>query len=455
MFVNRTTELAALASWWDAPACRAGLLWGRRRVGKTALLQHFVQGRPAVFHTGAGRPARGELTQLARQVAAEGLGGIRDLASRPYDSWDDAFEHLAAATDRPLLLVLDEFPELVATSPELPGVIRAFLDRAAARSQLRFLLSGSAVRSMQALGEERAPLYGRFDLNLPLHPFRPHEAALMLPRLTPAERALVYGLVGGMPQYLSWWDESASVPENLDRLACRPGAQLLTEGELVLATEAEPGEQPAAVLHAIAAGRSRHADIKNWLGSEPSRTLERLIQLRLVDRIRPVTDADRSRQRRYRIADNFLAFYLGLLSRYRGEIERGLGATILPVLTASLDDHMGPVWEEAFRDHLRRLAVDGALGANIVAIGPWWTPDGQVELDAVALAERSRTPVLVGEAKWARREDGGRLVAGLRRKAAALVEDPDRLTLAVCAREEVRAAPDGALVVTAADIFTA
>jgi uncharacterized protein len=457
-FVNRVSELAALQRWWELPAGRSALVWGRRRVGKTALLQQFAKDKVAVFQIGAGRPIRAELGQFSDRVGAAGLAGVRDLASRPYVDWDDALEHLAErASGGPVLLVLDEFPELVASAPDLPGVLRAFLDRTAGRTGLRLLLCGSAVRSMRALGEERAPLYGRFDLSLQLHPFRPHEAALMLPDLAPADRALVYGLLGGMPLYLSWWDAASDVRANLGRLACLPGAPLLSEGQLVLATEGAPSEQIGAVLHAIAAGKSRHSEIKNWLGFEPTRTLERLQEMRLVDQVRPVTDRPGSRQRRYQIADNFLRFYLGVLSRHRDQIDRGLGESILPVMIDSLDDHLGPVWEEAFRDHLRLLGAAGRLGPGVVAVGPWWTSHSLNEIDAVALAGRSRLPVMVGEAKWARTEDARRLLSGLRRKAAVLTDKPEALLYVLAARERVTGVPDGAdprvLAVTAADVF--
>lgn len=208
------------------------------------------------------------------------------------------------------------------------------------------------------------------------------------------------------------------------------------------------------VLYAIASGRTKFNEIEQAIRADPTRTLDRLVSLRLVERVAPVTeDPRRTRRRIYRIADNFLAFWLTILDRYRPEIERGLGDSILPVLIDSLDQHMGGPWEEAFRIHLRRLAAQGDLGDEIVAIGPFWTAGADPgEIDAVALAGRSREAVLFGEAKWRKRVDGSRLRADLERKAAAVPDRAEKPRLAVCARETVDGADD-LLRVTAADIF--
>lgn len=432
-----------------------GIVWGRRRVGKTALLQHFAAELPTVFHTGSGRPEVAELTALSRAAAPRLEGGTRDLDARPFADWEDALETLAlAARNKRILLVLDELPSLTESSPNLPSLIRAIWDRVQPRSKLKLLLCGSAVRTMEAMQEERSPLYGRLDLSLLLHPFAPHEAALMLPRLKPADRALVWGLVGGMPLYLRWWDQGASVRSNLSRLACTPGGQLLTEGQLVLATEAEGGDLARQTLYAIAAGRTKFNEIEQAVRTDPTRTLERLVSLRLVERVAPVTeDPRRTRRRVYRIADNFLAFWLGLLDRYRPEIERGLGDSILTVLLRSLDASMGGPWEAAFREHLRRLAVLGELAPDIVAIGPFWTAgEDPGEIDAVALAGRSREAVLLGEAKWRKRVDGARVRAELERKAGAVPKLVEKPRFAVCAREAVDGGED-LLRITAADVF--
>jgi uncharacterized protein len=456
-FTGREAELDALRDWWDHASDRPALIWGRRRVGKTALIEKFASTLPQViFHTGVGDPMLGELTALSAEVRDAGISTLRDLAANPYRDWRDALDHLAElAAERPILLVLDEFPELLRESPTLPGVLRAFLDRTRGRTQLRLLICGSAVRTMWSIQETRAPLYGRFNLTLPVYPFRPHEAAAMLPRLSPENRALAYGLVGGMPLYLSWWRQDAPIQENLFRLIGSPGAPLLTEGRLIMETETGSAVG-SAILHAIASGATRYNEIQDLIGTDPARPLDRLIEARLVERMAPVTeDQEKSRRKLYRIADNFLAFYLGPVRKHRSEIERGYGQRVMAALENELDDYMGAPYEEAFREYLWRQVGTGMLGEHVVAIGSWWRTGGQDQIDAVVLAQPqlTRVPVAVGESKWGRSVSGPRIKAKLAAKAAALTDSVADLQYLICARSEVTHADPDTAVVTASDIF--
>ncbi|MCL2586239.1 MAG: ATP-binding protein [Streptosporangiales bacterium] len=409
------------------------MIWGRRRVGKTALIEHFASELPRViFHTGVGDPMAGELAALSAEVREAGLSDLRDLAGNPYRDWRDALDHLAGlAVDEPVLLVLDEFPELLRESPTLPGVLRAFLDRNRGRTRLRLLICGSAVRTMWSIQETRAPLYGRFNLTLPIYPFRPHEAAAMLPRLSPEDRALAYGIVGG------------------------PGAPLLTEGRLIMETETG-SPIGGSILHAIASGVTRYNEIADVIKTDPSRGLDRLVEARLVERLTPVTeDPEKSRRKIYRIADNFLAFYLGPVRKHRSEIERGYGRRAIPALEHELNGHMGAPYEEAFREYLWRQSGSGLLGDHVVAIGPWWRSGGQDEIDALVLAqpELTRIPVAIGESKWGKSVDGPRVKAKMTAKAAAITDSVDQLQYIICARSQVTRADPDTTVVTAADIF--
>lgn len=233
--------------------------------------------------------------------------------------------------------------------------------------------------------------------------------------MAPAKQAAVWGILGGIPLYLEWWDERASLRANLEALVCAPGAPLLTAGELMLASDIDAGDLARQVVYAIAAGKTKHNEIADLIRADPTRVLDRLVRIGIVERMTPVTeDPRRTRRRLYRVADNFLAFWLGVVDRHRAAIERGLGSSVLPVMLVELDDHLGIPWEEAVRIHLRRLAAAGELGPDVVAVGRYWTAtQPPVEIDGVVLAGRSRTAVAVAEAKWARRVDGAAVARGL------------------------------------------
>jgi len=291
---------------------------------------------------------------LLNAIASAVIGGVSTMIGGSCIAAGEAGGAVALRLSRwrgvrtwnePLLLVLDEFHELVAVVNELPSIMRADWDRLSGHTQLRILLCGSAVRAMESMQEQREPLYGRFSLSLLVHPSRPHEAALMLPNLSPADRALVWGILGGMPLYLSWWDQAKSVTDNLRTLACSPGAPLLREGELIMATEAGASNLAHQVLYAVASKKTRFGEIRDAVKTDPTRVLERLVSLRLVERLVPVTDTDSAASRGiYRIADNFLIFWLDVVNNQRSAIDTGMVDSVLPVIEASIDDHMGLRW---------------------------------------------------------------------------------------------------------------
>ena len=169
------------------------------------------------------------------------------------------------------------------------------------------------------------------------------------------------------------------------------------------------------MLHAIASGRTRYGEMGDDVKAEPQRTLERLGELDLVERVLPLGESERTKRRSYRVIDPFLQFHLRTVAPYRTEIERGLGRSILSVLREAVDAQMGDVWEESFRGELRRCADAGTLSVDddLVAIGSWWDTNSRYEIDALVLSGR---PVMVGEAKWARKQSAATLVQTLRRK---------------------------------------
>lgn len=466
-FVNRKRELAALDEWWVRPGPQLGVIWGRRRVGKSYLISHWAQDRRVIFHIARNQPLREQFRQLSDRAHRLLSTEQRDLTRTPFSDWDDVFGVLAnAARHEPLLLVIDEFAELLQSEPNVESTLRAVWEEIGTDSKLRVLLTGSVVRAMEALQAERAPLFGRATLRLHLRPFTPGESALMLQGLTPAERAKAWGVCGGTPYYLSLWDDGATFRENLERLVCTEQGVLLNEGELVLATEDFAGGRrerlPEQVLRAIATSHTAFSEIKAIIGTDPTRVLRSLQDLELVSRIQPVRAKSDARRASYRISDNFLDFWLSLVEPFREYIAWGTGADVAEIIEDSFSDFMGDRWEEAFRKHLALVAMADPRLRPVAGFGEFWKPgrqgDGdQCQLDAVILTGRTRTVTLVGEAKWSASKNGGRLLRDLERKAVESgLPLADHLVYALCAREEVTHLPPGRddiIVVTAADIF--
>jgi len=454
-FLDRTLESQTLEEVWREPGAHLVLVWGRRRAGKTRLLGELAAGKRAVFYGATQQANAAELAGLS-DCARRALQptGPDLLALGDFSSWDAALSYLGAQAERErLLVVLDEFPYLVASEPALPSLIQRFWDHRAQGTQLTLVLCGSAQAAMLDLQAANAPLYGRIDLRLQVRPFGYRDAALFTPGLAPADLACVYGTMGGMPVYLSRWHAGQSRGANLRRLFGDASSPLVEEGEFVLTSELPDAAGYFRILHGIASGHRTFNALRQFAAIDIKRQLDRLLELGLVLREVPATeDPMRSKRVVYRIGDNFLDFWFRFVFRRRADIARGLGRelverTILP----KLDDHMGPVWEEMCREAVRRRAAQGALPVQVSSVGRWWNRDNSVEIDIVGLDDRR--VVFAGSAKWSRSVGRGEL----RRLQAAVQALPNcaaEVQLALFAREQVLDVDPGeALTLTAADLY--
>ena len=439
-FVNREREIAAL----DRAAGRQpGLVVvsGRRRVGKTALLDRFAQQRRAVFLPGTRAPvveALRRLEERLRAVAPPARGDLLDLGH--LDSWDAAFGYLLArAADEPLLVVLDEFPYLCEADPSLPSTLQARWDHRG-ESQLSLVLAGSHVGLMEELVAADAPLFGRADAHLRVAPFSWREAPLLLDGDDPTAWLEAYCTVGGMPRYLRLWDTRHDALTNLADLLDGPGAPLGDEGTIVL-QELVPGSAAARALELVALGADTFSAVRERVGLAPATASEALATLEalgLLDRVTPVgEDPRRTKRVRYRVRDPLLRLWLSVVQPHRDAFELGRGAGVL----AAQRHLVAASQQEAFA----AVARDWLGDSEQAACGPWWPTAGRIEVDALAL--RGTTPAAAAAARWARGVDAA---AEAERVRTALAASP----YGVAERLEVLAI-DGAGVLRPADLFDA
>jgi len=454
-FIGRDPELKSLQDAWDQQGSSLVLVWGRRRVGKTRLLGRFAEGKRAVFYGATQQAPAAELAAFSDAVrTALAPTGTDLLAHDDFPNWASALDYLAdQAAAQPLLVVLDEFPYLVATEPALPSLVQRFWDHRGRGSQLMLVLCGSAQAIMVELQSQSAPLFGRIDRRLHVAPFSARDAARFTPGLPAADAATIYGILGGMPTYLSRWRPGQDRDANLRRLFGEASSPLIEEGEFVLTSELPDASGYFRILHGIAAGNRTFKTLRDFAAIDIARQLERLQQVGLVQREVPATeDPHRSKRVVYRIGDNFLHFWFRFVHRRRVDIARGLGTEVVDrTIIPRLNDYMGEPWEEMCRDHVRRLAAGGVLPAEVSTVGRWWNRDNSVEIDVVGLDDRK--VVLAGSVKWA--AAAGRVeLQRLREAVEALPNRAPHVELALFARGNVTdVAPAEALTFTADDIY--
>lgn len=403
-FVDRQRELAALHDRFARRSSFA-LVYGQRRVGKTFMLQHAVAGLPdAIYFVADESTSSSLLRRFHAAVARAGRGGPAWTAIPPTD-WGALLTLLAQQTavdDRPVTLVLDECQYLLAAEPALASILQRIWDEFGVRGRLHLVLCGSALGTLAALGEVGQPLHGRFDLRLKVQAFGYREAALFAPGWARAERFRLYGVFGGLARHLAEVRRDEALAASAVRSIVDPLGALHEAPLDLLRAERLSGQAEAnALLAAVAHGENQFNALAARAGLTASRTdyvLKELLELEVLRKEVRYGDRPGSRYARYRCTDPFTAFWFRLIRPNRGAL---IGATPAGVwadrIAPRLDDHMGRIFEQIVWQALTRSPlVHDPLGP-VDEVAPYWSRDGQHEVDLVA---RCGDTSLFVECKW-------------------------------------------------------
>lgn len=437
-FLGRETELSQLQSLWRRAGRgepQLGVLWGRRRVGKTFLLSHFARGLKAVFF-GATQQAESIELQRLHEALRRDLGGAEaDLAGSGFTSWEAALRwFVAQARERPLALILDEVPYLLRSTPGFASIVQAVWDHLPKGTKLLLVLTGSSVSVMEGILGEGGPLRGRPTWARRLDPLHLHDARLFLPRLSPERFFEAFAACGGYPLHLRAWSTGDSLKENLLQLGLSAGGLLLSDAASMLAEELGAAQGYGRILAAVGRGRMRYSEIASDAGQRVEAPIELLVRGGFLRRVLPV-GAPKGAKPLYEIADPYLAFWFSCLYAHQTEIESGQSGPLYERLAPLWQRHVGWVFEEEARAHAVRLVAMGELPRKLV-IGRWWAHTGQsCEVDVLGL-DGSKT-ALLGEAKWQDKPLDARDVAELEAKRARVPSPADDLHFALWGRRGV------------------
>lgn len=414
-FFGRKRELAHLTRWYTA-AERGGsqpgqclIIRGRRRVGKSRLIEEFVHGldAPSVFFTASNLSAVQELENFTQSVLTSDLPEAEAFGAAP-TSWDNALRMLAQLlpADRPSVVVLDEIPYLTRHVEGFEGSLQTVWDRIMSRKPVLLLLVGSDLSIMEALNTYERPFYQRGNPVL-IEPLTVADVQEMT-GLSPAQAIDARLITGGMPRLCAQWPRGASPERFLEQSLADPADPFITAGELAIGGEFPPDTYAPQVLSAIASGERTFTSILSDLDISRmtlSRSLTRLAEKGAIAAEVPLS-VKPSKETRYRITDSYLRFWLHLLQPALGMVQRGRGDRAVRRVLASWPAWRGRAVEPLVRESLARLVPDEETDwVNpdwAVEVGGYWTRTNDVEIDLVGA---DRSPIAkhigyLGSVKW-------------------------------------------------------
>lgn len=403
MFVGRLRELNKLNALYNSNQFEFVVFYGRRRVGKTTLINEFTEQKKSIYYMAVEGTKKENLAGLSKAFLQESLAPLSQF--NDYEDLLLYIDQLALSGER-YIVAIDEFPYLAASYPAISSLLQKHIDHCWKNSNLFLILCGSSMSFMeeQVLGY-KSPLYGRRTAQFKIHPFTFFEARQMLSSFAPEDQAILYGATGGIPEYLSRINKHLSLERNLIDLFFDESGRLFEEPVNLLKQELREPATYHSIISAIAGGASRLNEIAGKTGLETSgcsNQITSLIALGIIRKETPVTESPTSRKTIYRLEDSMFLFWYRFVRPNISGITRGIGETIYrQMVEPNINDFMGHIFEDICIQYLYHPHVYAKLPFLPGNIGKWWgnnpATKSQEEIDIMAVQDDQ---ALLGECKW-------------------------------------------------------
>lgn len=403
MFIGREKELQQLNRLYNSDKFEFAVIYGRRRVGKTALINEFIKDKDAIFFTGVETNEKQNLENFSKCVLEFGTGMEMNTA---FPSFQAALEYVFKLAEiKRVILCIDEYPYVARSSKSLASTLQFLIDKNKDTSKLFLILCGSSMSYMEDhVLAYKAPLYGRRTAQFKIQPFEFLESCKYFKNMSDTDKALAYGIVGGTPQYLLQFRDDLSIEDNIKNTYLNPVSSIYEEPSNLLKQEMREPAIYNAIITAIATGASKLSEISGKIGEDTSvcsAYIKNLIALGIIKKETPYAE-DTTRKTIYSIEDHMFRFWYRFVPENVSVISRGAADLAYRRIAPHLSDYMGAVFEDICKQYLWNLLLKGESAVEFTDLGRWWGTNPQtrqqVEIDIMGTADK--TTALFGECKW-------------------------------------------------------
>ena len=404
MFVGRKKEINELKKRYKSSIFQFVVIYGRRRIGKSFLIKHFIQKTQSVYFVATEQNEKDLLKAFSLSIK-EQINNQKEFVG-DFTDWEQAFNYLAnLASKKRLILVIDEFPYLAKSYPAISSVLQKFIDEKFVNTKLFLILCGSSMSFMekQVLGYE-SPLYGRRTAQIKLKQMPYYEAINFFPKWKKEEKLFAYSVCGGVPQYLSLFSKYKNFKDGIMNELLNVDAHLYEEPESLLKQELREPSLYNSILSALARGRNKLNELADATGKSSNllvNYLKNLISLEIVEKKLPVEEND-VKKTIYTIKDNLYVFWYAFIHCYNSLLQvRAPEEVFEKLIKPYFSEYFGKVFEEICIQYLMKKMETGNISELYEHYGHWWGTNPQKrQSEEIDIVMTNKSNILLGECKW-------------------------------------------------------
>ena len=412
-FIGRAEELRKLNELYNTTGFHMAVIYGRRRIGKSTLIAEFIKDKKAVFYMATKVGSARNVELLAAEVLKVMAPTLKNIS---FKTLEDLLSFVGEnVADEKMVFIIDELPYWAEKDESILSIFQKFVDNEWSKRNILFILCGSALSFMEdKVLSEKSPLFGRRTAQMKLEAFNYLEAAEFVPDYSNEDKAICYGITGGVAKYLSLIDSKKSIDENIVEQFFEKTGYLYDETRNLLTQEFNDISLVNNIIEQVASGENTLNLIADKVHEKETTvlySLNKLISVGLVEKRVCMMEEKNKKKTQYVLKDQMFKFWYSYVPAAFSSIEMGKGKVYYEKLVKpNLHTFMGKVFEEMCKYFTLNEGLDGNLNCFVTETGTWWGTEliedengnrraQPVDVDVVGVSTAEKG-MIVGECKF-------------------------------------------------------
>lgn len=419
-FIDREQEMEILNDQYNRDGSSLVIMYGRRRVGKTTLINEFTKDKNTLFFL-ASQESETQNRNLFKEKAAEFINNDL-LRNATVSDWDTIFKAIIDTEfETKPIIVIDEFQNIGKSNSAFPSIMQRVWDCILKDKPVMLILCGSLITMMEEQTlKYSSPLYGRRTAQIRLKQIPFQYYGDFFTNKKGKDLVEMYSVTGGVPKYMESFGEEDDIYSAIEKHILNKSSYLYDEPNFLLQQEVTEIGSYYSLIRTIAAGNSKLSAIASSLELPQTRLtkyIKTLIDLDILEREVPITEEnpEKSKKGLYKIKDNFIKFWFAFIYPNHSFLESGNTKIVMDKIKKGfISGQVSFVYEDVCREKMWEFNANEIWPFTFSKLGRYW--DNNTEID-IAAVDPDGENLILGECKYWKEPVGVNILTELEEKA--------------------------------------